>query len=138
MGVFKTDTPNIHAVRSARKIDWMVHNVLNPKAKTYNSIKNNNIVIKHCVGVDKSEAVAVRAGISGNNDLIWIGKVPSFAAKLSDIRKHPYELYISKDYYDKIGASNQSPDGKNIWVAEIFEYAGSKYIVYKTNNPLKP
>jgi adenylate cyclase len=138
MGIFKTDTPNIHAVKCAREIDWMVHNVLNPKAKTYNSIKNNNIVIKHCVGVDTSEAVAVRAGISGNNDLIWIGKAPSFAAKLSDIRKYPYEVYISKECYDKIGASNQSPDGKNIWVAETFEYAGSKYTVYKTNNPLKP
>ena len=90
MGIFKGETSNNSAVNCARKIDWMVEKVINSKAETnFKSIKDNNIKIKHCVGIDTSEARAVRSGIRNNNDLIWIGKAPSFAAKLSDIREYP-------------------------------------------------
>lgn len=138
MGIFNTSTPNIHAVKCAREIDWMVTNVINEKAQRFNSIKNNKIRIKHCVGVDTSKAVAVRAGISGNNDLIWIGKAPSFAAKLSDIRDFPYEVYISKDVYSKIGSTNQFEAGKDIWFTTTMDYAGETHKVYCTKTPLKP
>lgn len=140
MGVFKTDAPNTHAVKCAREIDWMVHNILNPKAKAkFNSIKNNNIHIKHCIGVDTGEVVAVRAGTRNNNDLIWIGKAPSLAAKLSDIREHPYEVYITNTCYTAIGGKNQVNDkGECIWKAVTVQFAGENQTVYRTQTPLKP
>ena len=97
MAIFKGNTPNIDATSCAREIDWMIENVINPKAKAkFKSVQDNNIHIKHCVGIDRGDAVGVRAGIRNNNDLIWIGRPPSLAAKLSDIRNYPYSVYISK------------------------------------------
>lgn len=140
MGIFKTGTPNTDAVKCARQIDWMVTNVINKKAQAkFNSIKNNNITIRHCIGIDSGEVYAVRAGIRNNNDLIWIGKAPSFAAKLSDIRTAPKEVYISKSSYTAIDGSKQlNGDNKCIWEAVTFKFAGEDYTVYRTSTTLKP
>lgn len=138
MGVFKSETPNTDAVKCARNIDWAVTNVLNPKAKQkFASIKNNDITIKHCVGVDYGEVRAVRAGIRNNNDLIWIGKAPSLAAKLSDVREYPYEVYISKAVYEKIGGSTQLDEKKvSIWEQRNFTFVGNVEKVYRTISAL--
>jgi hypothetical protein len=51
MGIFKGNTPNISAVHCARKIDWMVEKVINPKAEAkFKSIKDNDIKIRHSSG----------------------------------------------------------------------------------------
>lgn len=95
MGVFIGDYKDTNATNCARKIDYVVEEIINPKAhKKFKSIRENEIKITHCVGIDVGECRAVRAGIRNNNDLIWIGKAPSFAAKLSDVRNYPYSVYI--------------------------------------------
>jgi adenylate cyclase len=140
MGIFKGDTPNTSAVNCAREIDWMVEKVINPKAEAkFKSIKDNNIKIRHCVGIDTSEARAVRSGIRNNNDLIWIGKAPSFAAKLSDIREYPYSVYISKECYNKLAISAKK-DGTvdNIWENRSYTLSGETYSIYRTKHMLKP
>lgn len=135
MGIFKSASQNSSAANCARNIDWVVHNLINPKAKEkFKSIRDNDITIKHCVGIDTSEARAVRSGIRNNNDLIWIGKAPSFAAKLSDIREYPYEVYISQESYNKL---NDGAKG-NIWSSETTTVSGKSYTVYRTKTPLKP
>lgn len=139
MGIFIGDTPNTDAANCARNIDWVVSYVINPKAKDkFESIRNNEIKIKHCVGVDTSEARAVRSGIRNNNDLIWIGKAPSFAAKLSDLRKYPYEVYISADSYKAMLDTAKKDGEKNIWETQVVTISGESHTVYRTNTPLKP
>lgn len=139
MGIFKSNSQNTSAANCARNIDWVVHNLINPKAKAkFKSISNNDIRIKHCVGIDTSEARAVRSGIRNNNDLIWIGKAPSFAAKLSDIREYPYEVYISNDSYNRLNESAKKNGTENVWVSSTARIAGKSHIVYRTKVPLKP
>lgn len=139
MGIFKGDTPNTSAANCARNIDWVVTNLINPKAKDkFKSIRDNDIKIKHCVGIDTSEARAVRAGIRNNNDLIWIGKAPSFAAKLSDIREYPYEVYISKESYNKLAETAKKSGGEDVWSSTTVIVGDDTYTVYRTNKPLKP
>ncbi|WP_159638804.1 adenylate/guanylate cyclase domain-containing protein [Sphingobacterium composti Ten et al. 2007 non Yoo et al. 2007] len=139
MGVFKGTTPNTSAANCARNIDWVVTNLINPKAKEkFKSIRDNDIKIKHCVGIDTSEARAVRSGIRNNNDLIWIGKAPSFAAKLSDIRDYPYEVYISKESFNKLASDAKKNGTEDVWTSKIVTIGGENYTVYRTNTPLKP
>lgn len=139
MGIFKGDMPNTSAANCARKIDWVVTNIINPKAKAkFGSIQKNNIMIRHCVGIDTSEARAVRAGIRNNNDLIWIGKAPGFAAKLSDIREYPYEVYISKESYNKLHESAKKDGQEDVWSPRTVTIADETYTVYRTNMSLKP
>lgn len=139
MGIFKGDTPNTSAANCARNIDWVVSNLINPKAKAkFKSIENNDIKIRHCVGIDTSEARAVRSGIRNNNDLIWIGKAPSFAAKLSDIRAYPYEVYISKESYNKLASSAKKDGDKDVWSSTTVTIGDETHTVYRTSTTLKP
>ncbi len=139
MGIFKGASPNTSATNCAREIDWMVEKVLNPKAKEkFKSIADNNIHIKHCVGIDTGVAVAVRAGIRNNNDLIWIGRAPSFAAKLSDIRNYPYAVYITKACYDTLSDSAKKIGDVYIWEASSIDFAGEKQVIYRTKYMVQP
>ncbi len=134
MGIFMGDLKNTYAVRCAREIDWVVEKIINPKAKEkFESVRKNGIAIRHCVGIDTGETVAVRAGVRNNNDLIWIGRAPSLAAKLSDIRAFPYTIYISKDIYGVLGATEKVVNNTLIWEEENFIFAGDNLSVYRTS-----
>ncbi len=139
MGIFKGSTPNTDATNCAREIDWMVENILNPKAKEkFKSIKDNDIKITHCVGVDTGIARAVRAVIRNSNDLIWIGEAPSFSAKLSDLREYPYTIYITKACYNKLPDTSKKNASGDIWELRSFSFAGESKDVYRTQHFLKP
>jgi class 3 adenylate cyclase len=140
MGVFMGDMKNTHASYCARELDWTVTNVINPKATGhFKSISDNSIKIRHCIGLDTGESRAVRAGIRDNNDLIWIGKPPSFAAKLSDVRDYPNEVYISSRVHSRLAdEAKKSSSGESIWTATKFTFAGTEETVYCTKVPRKP
>jgi adenylate cyclase len=113
--------------------------VIAPKATAkFASIKNNNISIKQCVGIDTGETRAVRAGIRKNNDLIWVGKAPSLAAKLSDCREHPYCVYITKAVHSLLSDTQKEVGGINIWENRSLNFAGGSETVYRTKWMLQP
>ena len=133
MGIFKGDSSNTQATNCAREIDWVVEKILNVKAKEkFKSIRENNLHIKHCVGIDFGKVRAVRAGIRNNNDLIWIGKAPSFAAKLSDVRHYPFSVYISVECFGKLSESSKLSGTTSIWEPALLKFAGEDKWVYRT------
>jgi adenylate cyclase len=139
MGVFIGGTKNTNASLCGREIHWSVRKILAPKAKEkYKSIQNNNIEIQHCVGIDTGDVRAVRSGVRDHNDLIWIGKAASFSAKLSDIRDHPYNTYISSRTYSSLLDTAKYADGKDLWTSATFAFAGKTETVYKSNYWKKP
>lgn len=134
MGVFMGDMKNTHATNCAREIFYTVENILGPKAtKNFKSIRDNGIKIKNCVGVAAGPARAVRGGIRNNNDLVWTGKAPSLAAKLSDVRNYAHCVYISEATYKKLGDASKFVDGKAIWTERTISFGGSTETVYSTN-----
>ena len=137
MGVFMGAGQHNSATYCAREIDWTVNSVINPRAKTrFTSLSNYRI--SHCVGVDTGEARAVRAGIRDSNDLIWIGKPPSFAAKLSDIRDYPSEVFISARVYNQLSDDAKRPSGVSIWTQKTFQFVGNSELVYSTTTTKVP
>jgi adenylate cyclase len=140
MGIFIGNNKNSAASICGREIHWAVRNIIQARAeKKFQSIRNNNIQIRHGVGIDVGEVHAVRSGIRDNNDLIWIGKAASFSAKLSDIRNAPYHTYISSRSYNALNeAAKLDSEGKNMWVKTSFSFAGDTETVYKSNNWKKP
>lgn len=134
MGVFVGDYKNTHAARCAREIFYAVEMIIGPKATAkYQSIKNAEIKLKCCVGVDTGRGTAVRAGIRDNNDLIWIGRAPSMAAKLSDEREYPYSVFIHGDVFNKLGDEEKKVNDTSIWEKRSFQFAGEAHTVYRTN-----
>jgi class 3 adenylate cyclase len=139
MGVFMGDSPRVYSTRCAREIFYTVENILGPKAtKKFQSVSNNNIKLKCGVGVDFGTSRTVRAGIRNSNDLIWIGRPPNMAAKLSDIREYPYCVFVHKVVYDALGDADKIVDGKNIWESRSYTLSGVAHTVYRTNYTKRP
>jgi adenylate cyclase len=103
MGVFLGDRKNSSAATCALNISHLVVNIIKPKFEAkYEAFQKGTYQIAHCVGADTSEVLVVRAGIRNNNDLIWVGRGPNVAAKLSSIRNSPYHSYITEDVYNAL------------------------------------
>ena len=122
MGVFVGENQQTHAVRCALEIDWCTVKLIQPKAtQRFRSVRETDVKIQQACGIDCGVSRAVRAGIRNNADLIWIGKAPSFAAKLSDIREYPYCTFISSRVHAKLAVADKVQNGENIWESRTFK-----------------
>ena len=100
MGIFIGNRKCTESAKCAMEINAAITDVVRPKLeKAYPALTEGAFRIAHCVGIDVSDVWAVRAGIRGSNDLIWVGRAPNVAAKLSVIRDSPYYSYSSKQAY---------------------------------------
>ncbi|MBS1023989.1 adenylate/guanylate cyclase domain-containing protein [Gluconobacter cerinus] len=139
MGAFMGDNKNSNASKCAREIFWTTEKIIQPKANAkFASVRNNDVKIRQACGLDTGIARAVRAGIRNNNDLIWVGRSPSFAAKLSDVREFPYCTFISEDVYKRLNDTAKAPDGKVIWERRALKFADSDQVIYRSQYMLKP
>ncbi len=139
MGVFIGEAKRTNAVKSAMKIQWATEHIIEPEAKSrFNSVKNNDVKIKQACGVDVGISRAVRAGIRNNNDIIWIGRPPSFAAKLSDNREYPYCTFISEAVYKNMADETKFANGNSMWESRATNFAGVNETCYRSNYWWKP
>lgn len=136
MGVFVGNSKNTSAVKTALQIKYAVNKILKPRAASYfSSYSESAYEIDHAVGVDTSGILAVRAGQKGSNDLIWIGRSPNFAAKLSSLREGSHSTIISESIY-----SNMHDDVKyggtpsaDMWEKRQYPWIGKSWTVYRSN-----
>ena len=135
MGVFIGANHAVDAVNCAKEIDWCTMRLIEPKANAkFRSVRDNDVKIRQACGVDTGIARAVKAGIRNNSDLIWVGKAPSFAAKLSDIRAFPYCTFVSSRVYAKLSSTSKIMNNVNIW--EWLTYRGER--IYQTKQMRTP
>jgi len=100
MGVFVGNAKNSSAAKCALKINYAFLKILKPKLEAqFPALITGPYKLAHCVGVDTSEVLVVRSGIRDNNDLVWVGRAPNWAAKLSGIRDAPYFSFITEDVF---------------------------------------
>ena len=100
MGIFVGGSKNTSAAKCALKINYAFLNIIKPKLEAqYPVLTTGGYKLAHCVGIDTSEVLAVRSGIRNNNDLVWVGRAPNWAAKLSTIREAPYFSFITDTVY---------------------------------------
>jgi class 3 adenylate cyclase len=98
MGVFFKGAKNTAAAEAALKISYFFTKILEPAFSGFYT--SRNLSLSQGVGVDVSKVMAVRSGIRDNNDLVWIGRAPNIAAKLSSIREPGYSSYISEAVFN--------------------------------------
>lgn len=140
MGVFMGDAKNSSASICGREIHWAVRKIIQPSAASqFQSVKNAELEIRACSGIDVGDVRAVRSGVRDNNDLIWIGKAASFSAKLSDVRDSGYQTYISSRVHALLNkAAKYHSDSQSMWTSVEFNYSGETETVYKSNHWKKP
>jgi len=100
MGIFIGGTKNSDASICALKINHMMDYVLSPKlAEHFKSLNDSGFEISHSVGIDTGSFLAIRAGQRSANDLVWVGRPPNLAARLSEYRRETYTTFISDEVF---------------------------------------
>ena len=134
MGVFVGDLKNTNATTCALKINHVVTQIIKTKYENkYESVRDATFNIRHGVGVDTGTVMGVRAGARGSNDLIWIGRAPNLAAKMSDIRNQPYSSHITASVYNKLADSAKfSKQKTNMWESCSWNFLGDKISIYRS------
>jgi adenylate cyclase len=116
MGVFIGNSKNTSAAKAALKINYFFTKVLEPAFLSfYGSLNDSPFKFAQSVGIDTGEIRAVRAGIRNSNDLVWVGRAPNIAAKLSSIREPDYSTYITEAVYEKLRDSAKLYGGQDMW-----------------------
>jgi class 3 adenylate cyclase len=136
MGIFLGDSKNTNAVTCALKMNYVVLKIIQPKIKDhFTSLRETGFEISHCVGVDTSSILAVRAGQRGSNDLVWIGRAPNLAAKLSEIRESPYHSFISEDVFSLLNKTAKYGDDppRLMWEQRSYNFINTPTTIYRSN-----
>jgi adenylate cyclase len=116
MGIFIGDAKNSSAARTALKINYFFTSVLQPKFLTfYPRLVQSPFRFAQSVGVDTGTIRVARAGIRNDNDLIWVGRAPNIAAKLSSIRESGFSSYITNDVYQRLNDGAKLSNGSSMW-----------------------
>ena len=140
MGVFYGDSKNSSAAKCALQIKWAVDKIREKFETNYESVKNASFQIRHGVGIDTGTVLAVRGGVRGTNDLIWIGRAPNLAAKMSDLREHPYSSFITAAVFNMLNDESKygGAEKKLMWERRTWSFLGDNPHVYRSSWHWKP
>ena len=132
MGVFIGDSKNSQAAKSGLQINWFFRYAVETEFRAYYGAAIGDVVFNQTVGIDQSRIFVARAGVRIENDLIWVGRAPNIAAKLSAVREPNYNTLITADVYGKLSDSSKfSPtDGTDMWT-QLNWAAGNPYGIPK-------
>lgn len=134
MGIFMGDTKNDDAAKAGLQIHWAVLNILRPALRAKWRTIEDYYIADHGVGISTGEALIVKGGVHGNNDLALIGAAPNIAAKLSD-KRTIYKTYITTDVYNALENSKMGGDPKrDMWTALNSETIGGRVVTVRGSN----
>ena len=117
MGIFIGDYKNTNAARCGLQIQWFFSNVVTAKFREFYGDKVAAFNFDQTVGIDRSSIHVARSGVRDNNDLIWVGRAPNIAAKLSSIRMDKFKTFITPSVYNALEKSSKfqgSPE-RDMW-----------------------
>jgi class 3 adenylate cyclase len=141
MGIFIGNFKNTSAAKAALKINYFFTKVLEPAFLAfYERLNASPFKFAQSVGIDTGEIRVARAGVRNDNDLIWVGRAPNIAAKLSSIREEGYSTYITEAAYNKLHDSAKLFNGQQMWERRSWS-KGEPYgtsAVYRSAWWLKP
>lgn len=138
MAVFDGGSKNTNAAKCALKINYAVKKIITPRIQAAYP-KQSSFVLKHCTGIDRSPILITRSGIRNNNDLVWIGQAPNYAAKLSDQRTSA-SSYMTADVYNwlKDDAKYGGKPSQNMWKNETVNITDKSIDCYSSTWHWKP
>ena len=111
MAIFIGDQKNEQATRGALEIQYAVREIIWPSVLNKWPTINQYWTMKHGTGIATGQALLVRGGVRGDNDIISVGDAPNVAAKLSELRGN-YSTFITDNVYNQLPASMKPA---NVW-----------------------
>ena len=138
MAIFIGENRNRAAVRAAFEINWAASEVIWPLIQAqWNDVASWGWSLRHGVGVDTGEALLIRTGVRGDNDIASVGSAPNVAAKLSELRS-PGSIFITKAVFDDLNDNlwfGPEPERKSLWskLYGVQNVGGVPYTVYSSS-----
>ena len=128
MAIFIGDGKCDRAARVALKLRWAVVNIIEPSMK---AVYSTDFRIAHTVGIDMSNLRAVRTGVRGDNDLVWVGRAANYAAKLTTLSSD-YPSRMTDVVYSELSSNLKTSDSKPIWESRTWTNMNNMSI-YRSN-----
>lgn len=141
MGVFIGEQRSTSAARCGLQINYFFTQLLAPRFMRAYATALVGFKFAQTVGIDSGNVQVVRGGIRNNNDLVWVGRAPNVAAKLSAIRDGKHSTFVTEDVYKGIAQSlRTSTTQTDVWIRLSWN-AGSQYgvpIIYGSHCTCTP
>ncbi len=115
MAVFIGNDKNSRASRCALKINWAFSHIVKPKLESAYAAKLAGYSLNYSAGIDTGEVWAVRGGVRNNSDLVWVGRAPNVAAKLSAMRDGLNRTWITGTVYDRLEKRSKYAKEVDMW-----------------------
>lgn len=135
MGIYHGPDKETRAARTALKLNWVVQEIIDPKARLWVNWPKGSMVVKHATGIATGEALLIRGGVRNDNDVASIGSAPNLAAKLSDRRTEDGRTFAC--YMTWLGIKGDAEKdfvGRNRWSETQSITVGGKYHIFKATN----
>lgn len=135
MGVFLGDMRNTNAATCALKMNYVTSKMIAPVVQEYFTYVADIFPFSYGIGIDTSPVMVTRVGLCGSTDLVWVGRAPNLAAKLSEIQNKLYHSYISENVFFMLFEQAKFGPGKDkelMWEESRFEYIGESLRVYRS------
>lgn len=128
MAIFIGDGKCDRAARVALKLRWAVLNIIEPSMK---AVYSTEFRVTHTVGIDMSNLRAVRTGVRGDNDIVWVGRAANYAAKLTTLSSD-YPSRMTNAVYNCLSSSLKTSNSKSMWESRTWTNMNNMGI-YRSN-----
>jgi len=131
MGIFLDGAKNTAAATCGLNVNWFFQHALKPKFQSFYA-DLATFPFAQTVGIDAGIIHVARGGVRLDNDLIWVGRAPNVAAKLSSVRDGNIATIITATVYDSMldSAKLSIAFKQNMWTEYNWE-AGKPYSAAK-------
>lgn len=116
MALFIGDSQTSDAAKCALKLNFVIAKIINPSLKA--QYPNSTFVVKQVIGIDTSSIHAVRIGVRGGNDIVWVGRAANYAAKLTSLSNG--KVWLTDAAFKKLNEATKyssGADNKLMWDA---------------------
>lgn len=139
VGAFWGDAKNSSAAKCALQIRWVVDQIREKSESGLENVRKASFKIRHGVGIDTGPVLVARGGVRAANDLIWVGRVPNLAVKLSALREHPYSTFISAAVFNSLNEeSKYGSDRQPIWERRTWTFLEEPVHMFRSSWYWKP
>lgn len=119
MGVFVGNERFNAAARAALKVNWATIHIVEPAIKAnWKEQAVQALQIRHTVGIDVSKVLAARTGARGNNDIVWVGRAPNYAAKLATWRDPRVPTLVTADVFAGLSGLARDSGSTCMWTKD--------------------
>jgi len=135
MAVYRGDTKNSAAGKSALQISWAVKEINSAVRSAY---PTTSFQLVHSVGIDTSDLFVAKTGIREFNDLVWVGSAANYAAKLAGGAEFSNGVFITDAVFKRLRDDVKYGGNPRRSMWEQLRWNATNKVIYRSTWSWKP